>query len=354
VTASWSGSAKIWDLRRQSRLQTYASPVARTGADGGGILESVVEGGHLARIGTRGVAVWELASSRRWTWSAPDLVQGALSPDGRFAIAADAGGMLHVLDDNGTVRHRFPGPGRGVACIAAFPDGQRAATCGPDGSIAVWELATGRRVAERRVGAVNAIGMSSDGSALFAFEYTDQPKGQAAAWLLPGDLSRAIRLHHDANLLNGRFSPDGTRLTTLSLDGTARIWSRAGVLEASLLHAGPVAAVAWSSDGSWLATGTMAGTLTIWERFPDRLGASWRTRKVIEAHGNYLNALAIDDRDALIASASGDGIVKLWDVELLLQVARIPTGRAVRHLAFERDKLLVSGPLATQAWRCDR
>ncbi len=348
ATGSWSSTVKIWDLRRQSRLETYTSPVARTGEDGTRSIEAMAEAGRLARIGTGGIAAWELASSRHWTWSAQRIEHGALSADGQLAIAADADGVLHVLDAKGSLRHRFRGPGPGVGCVALYPDGRRAATCGPGGKVRVWEVATGRRVAERHVGPVNAIGLSSDGGVMFAVETIEAPGGKATGWLLAGDLSRAIRLEHDAGLEKATFSPDGARLATLSHDGTARIWNRDGGLEATLHHAGPLAAAAWSSDGSWLATGTSAGTLTIWDR------STWRARKLIEAHVNFISALAIGDRDTLIASAGGDGIVKLWDVELLLQVARIPTGRAVNHLAFDRDRILASGPLATQAWRCDR
>ncbi|HSK03098.1 MAG TPA: WD40 repeat domain-containing protein, partial [Kofleriaceae bacterium] len=349
ATASSAGTAKLWDLRRQSRLETYASPVARAGEGGTVSPHPVVATGRLARIGRGGLAVWDLATSQQWAWSAPDIVEGALSADGRIAIAVDAEGFIHVLDAKGKRQQRFRGPGPGVACIAAFPDGRRAATCGPGGLVAVWDLATGKLVAEREVGAVNAMTLSRDGGALFAFQSTAQPEGKAAGWLLPGDLSRAAApLDHDGSLIDARFSPDGARLATLSFDGTARIWSRDGVLEATLRHGASVMAAAWSSDGSWLATGTTVGTLTIWER------PSWQPRKAIEAHVNFIPALAIDDRDSLIASGSGDGLVKLWDVETLLQVARIPTGKTVRQLVFERDRLLVSGPLATQSWRCDR
>jgi WD40 repeat protein len=344
VTGSWSRTAKIWNLRRQSRIQTYASPVAGPGEDGAGIVQSVVKAGRLARIGKRGIAVWDLVSAGQWTWSAPDLVDGALSPDGRTAIAADQRGILHVLDASGNVRHPFRDPIPGVACVALFPDGRRVATCGPPGMVAIWDVTTGQQLARYPTGTVNAIILSRDGDAMFAFDYADT--ANTAGWLLAGDLSRGVQLHHNAILKDARFSPDGARLVTLSLNG-AWIWNRNGEIEAKL-DTGPVTAAVWSSDGSWLATGNNAGTLTIWDR------PGWRARKPIDAHGIFIRALAIDDRNALIATAGGDGTVKLWDVEQLLQVARIPTGTPASDLAFERDTLLVSGPLATQSWRCDR
>jgi WD40 repeat protein len=308
----------------------------------------VMEAGRLAHMGRRGITVWTLASGARWTWSAPDLVSGALSPDGRTAVVADARSDLYVLDADGRLQQQFRGPSQGVACIAIFPDGRRAVTCSPGGLIVVWELATGRRVAERQVGAVNEISLSRDGALMVAIE-SDQLAGRVSAWLLADDLSsRVIRLEHEAGLINARFSPAGDRLATLSVDGNARIWRRDGALEATLQHAGPVAVAAWSSDGSWLVTGTRSGTLTFWDRSP------WRMRKAVDAHANFINALEVDDRDALIASGGGDTVLKLWDVESFLQVDRIPTGMLVGHLAFERDQILVSGPRATQAWRCDR
>jgi WD40 repeat protein len=349
VTASWSGTAKIWDLRRQSRLQTYASTVTGRREEGSELLTVAVEAGRLAHIGPRGIAVWDLASEAVWTRNAPDLVRGALSPDGRVAVASDSRGAIHVLDTNGNLQHQFRGPSQGAACIAIFPDGRHAATCSSGGMIAVWELATGRLVVERQVGAVSQIIMSRDGGALLAYEAdTQQLQGNTSAWLLPSDLSGAVRIDHGAVLLNALFSPDGDRLVTLSLDGTARIWRRDGALDATLHHSGAPAVAAWSSDGSWLATGTWAGTLTIWDR------STWRAHKAIDAHVNFIRALQIDNRDTVIASVGGDGVVKLWDVETLLQVARIPTGMDAAHLAFERDQILVTGPLATQSWRCDR
>jgi WD40 repeat protein len=347
ATASWSGTAKIWDLRRQSRLAAYASPVADDGD--AKLLRSEVHGGRLVRIGTHGIAAWDLAAGRSWTWAqgTPAIVAGALSADGRAAVAVDAGGTLHVLDADGHASSEIS-VGPGITSVAVHPGGRRAVTCGPRGEVAVWDLATKERLASRSLGAVNALKLSEDGRVMVAFEQNSDLGGKGTAWLLDSDLAHEIRLDHETGLPDATFSPDGSRLVTLGQDGGARIWTRDGRLEATLKHPGPVGFAAWSSDGSWLATGTYGGTLTIWTR------TDWQARRQIEAHTNFITALTIGDHDSLIASAGGDGIVKVWDAAQLFQVGRIPSGSNVTALAIERDQLLIAGPLATQSWRCDR
>jgi len=345
ATASWAGTAKIWDLRRQSRLAAYAAP--RAGGDAR-LLRSEVHAGRLARIDTHGIAAWDLASGRSWTWpQGKPVVAGALSADGRTAVAVDVGGTLHVLDADGRSARELP-VGPGITSVAVYPGGQRAVTSGPRGEIAIWDLATQERLASRSLGAVNALKLSADGRVMVAFEQTSDLSGKATAWLLHDGLAREIRLDHETSLPDATFSPDGSRLVTLGQDGGARVWTTDGRLEATLKHPGPVGFAAWSSDGSWLATGTYGGTLTIWTR------ADWQARKQIEAHTNFITALTIGDHDSLIASAGGDGIVKIWDAAQLFQVGRIPSGSGVSALAIERDQLLIAGPLATQSWRCDR
>jgi hypothetical protein len=62
------------------------------------------------------------------------------------------------------------------------------------------------------------------------------------------------------------WSPDGARLATGSLDGTAKVWDAAGGRELLTLkgHAGEVI-VSWSPDGARLATGSYDGTAKVWD-----------------------------------------------------------------------------------------
>src|SRR5262249_702170 len=63
------------------------------------------------------------------------------------------------------------------------------------------------------------------------------------------------------------FSPDGTRLATASLDGTARVWdARTGALALELKgHVGAVSGVAFSPDGTRLATAAWDNTARVWD-----------------------------------------------------------------------------------------
>ena len=72
---------------------------------------------------------------------------------------------------------------------------------------------------------------------------------------------------HRAGVLSVSWSPDGTRLATGSVDGTAKVWDAAGGRELLTLkgHTGKVSSVSWSPDGTRLATASKDGTAKVWD-----------------------------------------------------------------------------------------
>jgi WD40 repeat protein len=79
-------------------------------------------------------------------------------------------------------------------------------------------------------------------------------------------------------VLGVAFSPDGTRLTSTSADGTVQVWETAtGRLRSELIgHPGSVNAVAFSSYGTALATAGTDGTVQVWDlSWWDRPPADW-------------------------------------------------------------------------------
>jgi len=156
----------------------------------------------------------------------------------------------------------------GVSACAWSPDGTRLASAGRDGTLRVWEAASG-----------------------------------AALLTLEG---------HGGGVTACAWSPDGTRLASAGWDGALRVWEAAS--GAALLtlegHGGWVTACAWSPDGTRLASAGGDGALRVWEATsgkplrihalsnPDHRGevghAVWEPEgnRIIEAQGNIWRELA--------------------------------------------------------------
>ncbi len=80
-------------------------------------------------------------------------------------------------------------------------------------------------------------------------------------------LPSTILAGHEGRLASAQFSPDGTRIVTGSLDGTARVWDAAtGKPLATLTgHEGSVMSAQFSPDGSRIVTGSYDKTARVWD-----------------------------------------------------------------------------------------
>ncbi|HKA97890.1 MAG TPA: WD40 repeat domain-containing protein, partial [Streptosporangiaceae bacterium] len=169
------------------------------------------------------------------------------------------------------------GPADGVYGVAFSRGGKLLASAAGDGTVRLWNPATGRPA----------------GKTLHA---TSVRTG--VAWVA--------------------FSPDGKLLATAGLDGTVRVWSPAtGQAIGAPLQTGAqngVTGMAFSPDGKLLATAGLDGTVRLWNpatRQP--IGAPLQTG----AH-NGVTAVAFSPDSKLLATAGADGTVRLWQVSLFV------------------------------------
>jgi len=318
------------------------------------------------------VAAWAVsptsqAASAITALLAEQQQQGMLpaDPSTVFAVAFSANGkLLASAGGDGTVRLWNPATGRavgaplhasawhGVNGVAFSPGGRLLASAGGDGTVRLWNPATGRPVgaplhASARNG-VRGVAFSANGK-LLASAGGD---GTVRLWN-PATGRPVATLHATSthNVVYGvAFSPGGKLLASAGGDGTVRLWDPVtgrpvgAPLQTGSGPAGGVLGVAFSPGGKLLASGDADGMVRLWDPLTGRpVGAPLQTGSGIA--GGVLG-VAFSPGGKLLASGGGGGMVRLWDPVTGRPVgAPLPTGalKGLYGVAFSPGgKLLAS------------
>jgi WD40 repeat protein len=105
------------------------------------------------------------------------------------------------------------------------------------------------------------------------------------------------------------FSPDGTRIVTGCIDGSARIWDAHSGEEIARLegHAGPVFCASFSPDGARIVTASEDQTARVWDARDGREIAK------LSGHTETVLSASFSPDGSRIVTASADDTVRLWD-----------------------------------------
>ncbi|MBI4578742.1 MAG: serine/threonine protein kinase [Planctomycetes bacterium] len=234
-------------------------------------------------------------------------------------------------------------------CVS--PDGQRCAIWDPEGKVAVYETAGGKRVCPVEHDGVIQQMRFSPNSKLLAI-------GNANGWLELCDAVSGARLTrlgpHGASVSTVAFSPDGSLIATGSSDQMVRIWSIQERRELHLLrgHQADVTALAWSPDATTLASSAENGSLILWNAGSGMMERTILTRRLPQ------HSLAYSPDGGLLAGADSDQTVFVWDMRTGLPQSWLRLEETnLSHLVFSADARWLAGAgddFAVRVWGLDR
>jgi WD40 repeat protein len=174
------------------------------------------------------LGVTELVDTAPWHWG---QVWGVVfSPDGKRIASASFDGSVRVWDvASGKEVLKCQGHGSVVWSVAFSPDGVRIASASDDLTVRVWDVNTGKEVAKLtgHTFPPYSVTFSPDGKWLATasgHRWEPDHPGEVKVWDVNTTESVITLRCHSGGFLSAAFSADGKQLVAAGTDGVVRVW----------------------------------------------------------------------------------------------------------------------------------
>ena len=241
----------------------------------------------------------------------------AFSPNGRYLATASIDGTTRIWDvANGVELKVLRGHWSAVGSIAFSPDGRFVATSSFDGTTRIWDPVSGR---QRKIlvedwapyAAVLTVSFGPDGRSIM----TSTMQSTTLWDVETGRVLRKLGVMGEYGATSVAVSPDWRMMATGSGDrGSVRIWDTATEQELTVMEGpGPqVFRTAFSPDARVLATASADGVARLWDVGTGQL---LRTLEVARDHPDEVTDIAFSPDGRMLATTSLEGTSRIWDVE---------------------------------------
>jgi WD40 repeat protein len=282
-------------------------------------------------------------------------------PDGS-RLAVVHGDSVVIYDcATGQRRHTLSANSNAISACDFSPNGERLASTGPDSTVRIWNVSSGKQVGEPRhfTQQVNSLHYLGDGRLLVSqhnesliidsesrAEMARIPGGSHGAdrmaisaddrlvasttqdgtirvWNLQTNEEECALRGHPPYLEGLSFTRDSNHLISVGSDSNIRIWELISPRESRVLsRARPFGGMAFSSDGHRLAIARNAAGLQREETDRVQILDAESGREILRLDG--LGNPCFGPGDRWLATNRADGSVSLWDPQ---------SGREIRKLA---------------------
>ncbi|MBW4623147.1 MAG: caspase family protein [Cyanosarcina radialis HA8281-LM2] len=314
------------------------------------------------------------------------------SPDGQIIASAGADKLVQIWSTDGSLLKTIEGHTQAVNSLSFSPDGKTLASASDDRTVRLWKLAEilPKTLYGHRFDVVG-LSFSPDGNTLASASEDMTIK----LWDLDrssiGDLPRQRRrgrgdgsgggngsgggrenslrqlpavaneetnfaenagvktlTGHTSWLTKVRFSPDGQTLASASADYTIKLWNRDGKLLQTLKgHSSWVIDIRFSPDGQTLASAGGDRAILLWKRDPKTGLFLERPDRTLKGHDSWVTGVSFSPipptplnkggEGGILASASADSAIKLWNLKGELLKTIPGQGASVWSVSFSPD-----------------
>lgn len=243
------------------------------------------------------------------------ILSVAYRPGATQAIIGTAAGTIHLLSlaEGETLVERLflQSHVSDIASIHFHPDGVRVAVAGLDA------------VTNAPVERTNAI----------------------VIWNVETVSQTAVLAGHPAIINELAFNADGSRLASVSADGTLIIWdTTVNSMVKTIAINTPLSSIAYSPNSQFIATGTADGRVILLDAQTGDTITNFTTTSPI-------NTIAFSPDNTLLIAGSEDGIVRVWSTVSDQLLASLTGDDAVRDVAFSPNGTLISALYADATLR---
>lgn len=224
------------------------------------------------------------------------------------------------------------------------PDGTRVVTTSDDSTAALWDVASGKRIAvwDEHAGQIRRVAWSPDGRLVATTDFDQSGRNERLVIVRDANTGVPKWNHTDAGFAwSLDFTADSRQLLTPSTDGKVYVWDSHSGREVKVLDTGRDNRIArFSPDGSSIAVGTTDGTVLLYDR------ETWSSRTIRNAGGgvDFLQFSKTGNRlitSDLFFGTAGPS-VNVWDPRTCQRIAYLEHPNPITAVVLSGDGLTVA------------